>query len=67
MKKCIMKMQQITYSLWNKLNKDISASGTLEMVLIIVIILGLLVIFRDNIEQLIKNVFTKINVQVNTF
>lgn len=36
MKKCIMKMQQITYSLWNKLNKDISASGTLEMVLIIV-------------------------------
>lgn len=50
-----------------QLNKNEQASGTLEMVLIIVVVLGVLVIFRDNIEQLIQSVFAKINAQVNSF
>lgn len=54
-------------SMLQKLHNPYKASGTLEMVLIIVVILGILVIFRDNIEQLIKSVFSKINSQVNSF
>ncbi len=67
MKKCITNIKYSAWSLWNKLNRDVQASGTLEMVLIIVVVLGILVIFRDNIEQLIKTIFTKINNQVNSF
>lgn len=41
--------------------------GTIEIVLIIIVILGILVIFRDNIESLINTVFGKIHSQVNSF
>jgi len=49
------------------LTEDNRGFGTLEMVLIILVILGVLVIFRDNIEDLITNVFGKIDSQVNSF
>lgn len=55
----------------SKLHKTISEDnrglGTIELVLIIIVILGILVIFRDNIESLIDTVFGKIHSQVNSF
>lgn len=51
----------------NLLSNDNRGMGTLELVLIIIVILGILVIFRDNIESLINTVFTKIQTQVNSF
>ena len=65
--KLLTRIKHIFLTQLHKPDKSYKASGTLEMVLIIVIILGLLVIFRDNIEQLIKAVFSKINSQVNSF
>ncbi|MBQ9700793.1 MAG: holin, BlyA family protein [Lachnospiraceae bacterium] len=64
-----IKTYMSTFNQWllYQLNKNEQASGTLEMVLIIVVVLGILVIFRDNIEQLIQSVFAKINAQVNSF
>lgn len=64
-----IKTYMSTFNQWllYQLNKNEQASGTLEMVLIIVVVLGILVIFKDNIEQLIQSVFAKINAQVNSF
>ena len=64
-----IKTYMSTFNQWllYQLNKNEQTSGTLEMVLIIVVVLGILVIFRDNIEQLIQSVFAKINAQVNSF
>lgn len=53
--------------LHNKLSEDNRGLGTIELVLIIIVILGILVIFRSNIESLINTVFGKIHSQVNSF
>lgn len=53
--------------LHNKLYRDNRGMGTIELVLIIIVILGILVIFRSNIESLINTVFGKIHSQVNSF
>ena len=49
------------------LSNDNRGMGTIEIVLIIIVILGILVIFRDNIETLINTVFSKIHSEVNSF
>ncbi len=49
------------------ISEDNRGLGTIELVLIIIVILGILVIFRDNIESLIDTVFGKIHSQVNSF
>lgn len=41
--------------------------GTLEMVLIIVVLVGLVVVFKDNITALVDNIFNKINTDVSGF
>lgn len=56
--------------LTNKLlmfSKDSRGIGTIEMVLLIVIILGILIIFRDYVQALIATVFSKIDKQINKF
>ena len=53
--------------LHSKLYGDNRGMGTIELVLIIIVILGILVIFRSNIESLINTVFGKIHSQVNSF
>jgi Flp pilus assembly pilin Flp len=60
----------IKFKLTNKLMKLISDSrgiGTIEMVLLIVVILGILVLFRDYIQALISSIFSKIDNQINNF
>lgn len=41
--------------------EDESGMGTIEMVLIIVVLIGLVVVFRSGITTLLNNVFGKIN------
>lgn len=60
----------IKMKLTNKLlmfSKDSRGIGTIEMVLLIVIILGILIIFRDYVQALIATVFSKIDKQINKF
>ena len=54
------------WSLKHFLN-DSRGIGTIEMVLLIVIILGILILFRDYIQALIANIFSKIDSQINNF
>lgn len=46
---------------------DSRGMGTIEMVLLILVILGILVLFRDYIQTLIGNIFTKIDNQIGNF
>ena len=50
-----------------KLASDSRGIGTIEMVLLIVVILGILVLFRDYIQALISSIFSKIDNQINNF
>ncbi|MEE3481695.1 MAG: Flp1 family type IVb pilin [Lachnospiraceae bacterium] len=40
--------------------------GVVEMILIIVVLIGLVILFRDNLTKLVKNIFNKINTQSDT-
>ena len=67
MKKIITTLK---YKFANKLLNFASDSrgiGTIEMVLLIVVILGILVLFRDYIQALIATIFSKIDNQINNF
>ena len=60
----------IKLKLTNKLMKLASDSrgiGTIEMVLLIVVILGILVLFRDYILALISSIFSIIDNQIINF
>lgn len=60
----------LKYKLTNKFIKfttDSRGIGTIEMVLLIVVILGILVLFRDYIQALIATIFSKIDNQINNF
>lgn len=41
--------------------------GSIEMVLLILVILGIIILFRDYIVALINTVFTKIDNQISSF
>lgn len=41
--------------------------GTVEIVLIIVVLVGLVVIFRDQLTKIVNNLFKKITSQTGTF
>ncbi len=45
---------------------DNKGMGVVEVILIILVIVGLIVIFRTNIISIINSVFSKITSQVNT-
>lgn len=45
----------------NKVLGNQKGMGTIEMVLIIVVLIGLVVIFRRSISELLNNIFTRIN------
>lgn len=66
-KQTLNNIKNALVSLNSKLVCNNKGMGTIEIVLIIIVILGILVIFRDNIESLINTVFGKIHSQVNSF
>lgn len=56
------------FTMWaGKLNEDNTGISSIEMVLLILVILGIIVLFRDYIEDLINTVFSKIDSQISSF
>lgn len=45
---------------------DENGAGVIELVLILVVLIGFIVIFKDRIKELLDNVYTKINSQANS-
>lgn len=42
------------------------AIGTVEMILILVVLIGLVIIFRDQLTTIVNNIFKKITSQSNS-
>ena len=50
-----------------KFNNTQDGIGSIEMVLILLVLVGLIVVFRENIMSIIDTVFDKITTQINSF
>ncbi len=46
--------------------QDENGAGVIELVLILVVLIGFVVIFKDRIKELLDNVYAKINSQANS-
>lgn len=67
-------MKSIINKLIFKLQKNINdfknnqdGIGSIEMVLILLVLVGLIVIFRENILNIIESIFDKITTQIDSF
>ena len=49
---------------FNKFLRDEDAVGVVEMILIIVVLIGVVILFRDRIKALVNSIFTTINSDV---
>ena len=58
---------QLTWWRTRDLLRDPSGMGTVEIILIIVVLIGLVVIFKSQITDLVESIFSKITKQVNKF
>ena len=47
------------------MKKEVKAVGVIEVVLILVILIGLVLIFKEQITELVKDIFSKITKQSN--
>lgn len=45
--------------------KEEDGMGTVEIILIIVVLVGLVIIFKDQITKIVQNIFSKISNQAN--
>lgn len=48
-----------------KVMKDESGMGVIELILIIVVLIGLVIIFKSQITSLVNNILSKITSQAN--
>lgn len=48
-------------------NKNNKGMGVIEIVLIILVLVGLVIIFRTQITTIMKNIFSKITKEINGF
>lgn len=48
---------------WREFLQEEDGMGTVEIILIIVVLVGLVIIFKDQITQIINNLFSKITAQ----
>lgn len=46
--------------------KEEDAIGTVEMILILVVLIGLVILFRDKLTKIVNTIFDKIAKQSNT-
>lgn len=46
---------------WGIVTRQFEGVGVIEVILILVIIIGLILIFRNQIEEIMKNAFASIN------
>ena len=58
----LMAMHRLTGGLKRKLGSR-DGVGTIEIVLILVVLIGLVLIFKNEIRSLLSNIFTEINDQ----
>lgn len=49
----------------NQFNKDNDGIGVVEVILILVVLIGLVVIFRDQLTTIVNGIFTNITQDVN--
>ncbi|MCR5719096.1 MAG: hypothetical protein K6F84_00885 [Lachnospiraceae bacterium] len=45
--------------------KEEDGMGTVEVILIIVVLISLVIIFKEQIQEIVKNIFKKISSQVD--
>lgn len=50
---------------WKDFLKEEDGMGTVEIILIIVVLVGLVIIFKEQITKLVNSIFTKITQQTN--
>lgn len=55
-------MRETARNFWN----DETGMGTVEIILIIVVLIGLVIIFKKQLNDLVKKVFNKINSDSNS-
>ncbi len=46
--------------LWNRFMRDESGIGVVELILVLVVLIGLVVIFRDQLTSLMNGIFERI-------
>ncbi len=51
---------------WKEFLKEEEGMGTVELILIIVVLISLVIIFKEQLIQLVQSVFEKIVRQANT-
>lgn len=49
----------------NFMARDNAGMGTVEVILIIVVLVGIVIIFKSQITELVESIFSKITKQVN--
>lgn len=53
----VWRLKMNAAKMWQKLWKQEEGMGVVEIILIIVVLIGLVIIFRDNIQDLITDIF----------
>lgn len=54
-------------SKFNQLINDNSGMGVVEIILIIIVLVGLVVVFRTQITKIVNTLFSKLTNKINTF
>lgn len=52
---------------FNQLMNDNSGMGVVEVILIIIVLVGLVVVFRTQITKIVNTLFSKLTSKINTF
>lgn len=53
-------MRKIWKKMWEKIWKDQRGMGVVEVILIIVVLIGLVIIFKTQITEVVNDIFEKI-------
>lgn len=59
MKKLMVNLKNKMMEFWN----EEDGIGTVEMILILVVLIGIVLIFKDNLNDLVESLFRTINAQ----
>lgn len=60
-----LKVKEFTGDIHRKFQKDNSGVGVVEVILILVVLIGLVVIFRDQLTVIINGIFERITTDTN--
>lgn len=58
-----MKKQSENLKIWRQFITEEDGMGTVEVILIIVVLVGLVIIFKDQITKIVNDLFSKISSQ----